>query len=96
MKAKPLIAPVITAVVTAIAVLLATMIVDDGVETLEMGEKAATVEQIKAVLQEVMVADINGETKTYGQILSSMDRRLTTIEADQSNMKDALKALTEE
>jgi len=96
MKGKPFIAPIITAVVTAVAVLLATMIVDDGVETLEKGEQAATVEQIKAVLQEVMVADINGETKTYGQILSSMDTRLTTIETTQTSMKEALKALTEE
>ena len=96
MKGKPFIAPVITAVVTAVAVLIVTNVVSDAGEKLEKGDEAATVEQIKAVLQEVMVADVNGETKTYGQLLSSMDTRLTKIESTQTNMKEALTALSED
>ena len=96
MTKNKFIAPTVSAVVTAIAVLLVTKFVDDRAETLEKGEEAATANQVRQVMEEIMVADIDGKTMTYGQILSSMDKRLTTIETEQRNMKDAIRELAAE
>lgn len=90
MKTKPLIAPLISAMVTAVAVLLVTNAINDSTETLEKGEEATTAEQIRTVLKQELRADIDGKTMTYGQILSSIDTRLTTVETNQENIKDSL------
>ena len=38
-------------------------------------------EQIRQVLREEMVVDINGVTLTYGQVLSSLDTKVTALTA---------------
>lgn len=96
MQVKKSVGHLITAASTAVVVLLVTTFTGDGLEKLEQGEDAATADQIKSVLEETMVVQIDGETKTYGEVLSSLHTRMTRLEVNQENMKEALGALSEE
>jgi len=91
MDRKTIIATVVTFAVTAVLGLVFAAIggvFDEEIEQHERGATALTEDQIKEVLREVMVADIDGETLTYGQAFSKIDSRLRSIEG-------ALTVLTE-
>ena len=77
----------ITAVAASAAVtLLATTVVGSFIGVFERGSDALTEDMIKNVLEEVLVTD---EGMTYAQTLASINTRLTTIEANQTNMQKA-------
>ena len=69
-------APGITAVITMVLTGLASYFI----MTFNKGQDAAQAEAIRAVLQEEMQVEIDGETKTYGQVLSSLHTKVTVIE----------------
>jgi len=79
---------IITTGVAAAVTLIVTLVVGSVAGVFARGTEALTEDQIKDVLKDVMVADFNGETLTYGQALSKIDSRLTSMEA-------ALTVLTE-
>ncbi len=84
MDKKTIIAASATFITTAILALVFATIggaFDDEIEQHERGGQALTEEQIKNVLKEVLVVDINGVTFTYGQALSRIDSRLTSMES---------------
>ena len=71
----------IGAVVSAsIVTFLATYFLSAGQEVVEAGLDAQVKEQIRTVLREEMVVDIDGETKTYSQVLSSLHTKMTAVE----------------
>lgn len=75
----------ITAIAASAAItLLATTVVASFIGVFERGSDALTEDTIKEVLKEVLMTD---EGKTYAQTLVAINTRLTTIEANQENMK---------
>lgn len=83
---------VIAIALSAIITLLATTVVGSLIGVFERGSDALTEDQIKAVLEEVLVTD---EEKTYAQTLAEINVRLASIEANQNGMQRALDILTE-
>lgn len=75
---KKMILPVLIA---AIVTFLATYFLSSGQAVVEAGISAQAKEQIRQVLKEEMQVDINGETKTYGQVLSSLHTQVTALTA---------------
>lgn len=83
---------IITVASSAAITLLATTVVGSFIGVFERGSDALTEDQIKAVLEEVLVTD---EQKTYAQTLAEINLRLASIEANQTGMQRALDILTE-
>ncbi len=54
----------------------------------EAGSVAIDKEQIRSVMEEVMKTTINGETKTYGEVLSILSTNDTTILLEIGHLKD--------
>ncbi len=72
----------ISAVIGATVVtFFVTFFITKGTDVVEAGLDAQTKEQIREVLKEEMIVDIDGETKTYGQVLSSLHTKVTAMEA---------------
>jgi len=65
----------------AIMTFMVTFFMTRGTEVVEAGLDAKTEAQIKKVMEEVMRVDVNGETLTYGQLLSSLDTKVTALTA---------------
>jgi len=65
----------------AIMTFMVTFFMTRGTEVVEAGLDAKTEAQIKKVMEEVMRVDFNGETLTYGQLLSSLDTKVTALTA---------------
>lgn len=84
------------AAATAIITFSATKWAENSAKTIEAGETAQVADIVRDVIQAEMKVHVNGEEMTYGEVISSIDHRLTTIERDQSNMKEALQALSED
>jgi hypothetical protein len=76
MISKTVFSNVIVAIITALILALSGW----AAGVFKAGEDALTEQQIKAVMMEIMKADIDGETLTYGQALSRIDSRLSTME----------------
>jgi len=68
---------IIIAIVMVVVTFLATYFMTAGQEVVEAGLTAQFKEQIREVLIEEMVVDIDGETKTYGQVLSLLHTKAT-------------------
>lgn len=77
MDKKTIIAVIIAAGLT----FLVTAFFTSGQEVVQAGLDAQVKEQIREVLQEEMKVDIDGETKTYGQVLSSLHTKVTAMQA---------------
>ncbi len=67
--------------VAAIATFLVTYFLTVGTNVVEAGLDAKTKDQIREVLREEMTVDIDGETKTYGQVLSSLHTDMAVLNA---------------
>lgn len=65
----------------AVVTFLVTWMLTSGQDVVETGLDAQAKEQIREVLREEMMVDINGETKTYGQVLSSLHTDVTAMKA---------------
>ncbi len=76
---------------SAIVTLLVTTIIGSLFGVFARGSEALTEDQIRAVLEEVMVTD-NGDT--YGQVLVSVNNRLLVVETKLTSMQRALEALS--
>lgn len=73
-----------TVISTALAVIITfavTWFLTRGEEVVQAGLDAQTAAVIRQVLKEEMQVDINGETKTYSQVLSSLHTKMTAMEA---------------
>jgi len=77
MDKKTIVAVIIAAALT----FLITAFFTSGQEIVEAGLDAQVKEQIREVLREEMIVDIDGETKTYGQVLSSLHTDVTAMKA---------------
>ena len=72
---------IISTTVGVIITLVVTLFFTRGEDVVQAGINAKTAETIREVLKEEMQVDINGETKTYGQVLSSLHTKVTANEA---------------
>jgi len=72
---------IIAVIVATALTFLVTAFFTSGQEVVEAGLDAQVKEQIREVLREEMLVDINGETKTYGQVLSILHTKVTAMEA---------------
>jgi hypothetical protein len=54
----------------------------------EAGSAAIDKEQIRSVMEEVMKTTINGETKTYGEVLSILSTNDAVILTEIGHLKD--------
>lgn len=75
------------AVGTAVATAIVMGILGWVSGVFEKGSEAIDKEQIRGVLEEVMVTTINGETKTYGEVLSVLSTNDTIILTEIGNLK---------
>ena len=83
MDKKTIIATSVTFAVTAILGLIFAAVVgafDDEIEQHERGGQALEEELIKKVVAEAQKVTVNGITMTYGEVISSIDTRLTRME----------------
>lgn len=69
---------------TAIGVVITfvlTAFLTSGKDIFNRGTEAIAADQIREILREEMKADVDGESKTYGQILSSLHTKVSVLEA---------------
>lgn len=64
-------------IVMVVVTFLATYFMTAGTRVVEAGLDAQVKEQIRTVLREEMVVDINGVTMTYSQVLSLLHTQST-------------------
>lgn len=88
MDRKTIIGAVILAAATAAATFFVTGALTSGQEVVEAGQDAQLKEVIREVLRDEMTVDIDGETKTYGQVLSSLHTSVTVMEAQMGVLID--------
>jgi len=72
---------IIAVAIAAIATFLVTYFLTAGTNVVEAGLNAQAKEEIRQVLIEEMVVDIDGKTMTYGQVLSSLHTDMTAMKA---------------
>ena len=99
----------ITTAAGVVLTMIVTALVTRVLTTYERGEAALTVDQIKVVLESEgltteaikdavassMTTDIDGQTLTYGQALSKIDRQLAILETNQRTLTRAVESLAE-